>query len=188
MFIGRSPNWCEVNVVAREKERKEERESENEKARTRKRERERSDLMHGLQHMTASTIPPVLSSAWPCGTPLRTQGGSDFHQSVPITLPVSGDGAAPLGTCCRPWAKVSGSGGKFMDNQHVTVRSGRRERDGRRGKICNPNNVFLAIASRAKEMCVIIGNRRTFARGGRSKGDQVWAHLATAPRLMSDLC
>jgi len=29
MFIGRSPNWCEVNVVFREKERKEERESEN---------------------------------------------------------------------------------------------------------------------------------------------------------------
>ena len=36
-----------------------------------------------LQHMTASTIPPL--SVWPCGTPLRTQWGSDLHRSVPIT-------------------------------------------------------------------------------------------------------
>jgi hypothetical protein len=38
---------------------------------------------HGLQHVTASTIP--LFSVWPCGTPLRTRGVSDLHQSVPIT-------------------------------------------------------------------------------------------------------
>ena len=36
--------------------------------------------------MTASTIPSL--SVWPCGTPWRgAQGGSDIHQSVPITYP-----------------------------------------------------------------------------------------------------
>ncbi len=42
------------------------------------------------------------------GTPWWTQGGSDLHQSVPITLPLPGDGA-PRWTCLRPGAKVSGS-------------------------------------------------------------------------------
>jgi hypothetical protein len=88
MFIGRSPNWCEVNVVFREKERKEERESENDLKREseneKAREREiRFSLMHGLQHMTASTIPPLF--VWPCGTPWQALGGSDIRLTVPIT-------------------------------------------------------------------------------------------------------
>jgi hypothetical protein len=35
MFIGRSPNWCEVNVVAREKERGRAKERERESERER---------------------------------------------------------------------------------------------------------------------------------------------------------
>ena len=42
----------------------------------------------GLQHMTASTIPPL--SVWPCGTPFgNTQEIPDRLRSAPITDPVS---------------------------------------------------------------------------------------------------
>ena len=62
------------------------REWERESARARaSRERDRRfiDNQQVTEGRSASTIPPL--SVWPCGTPLRTQGGSNLHLSDPIT-------------------------------------------------------------------------------------------------------